>query len=129
VALGALVSAAGLDPGADVEELAGRAEAGEQRALDALAAAGHWLGVGVASAANVLDPRGIVLGGYLATLAPWLAPGIEEELAAHLLGADWARPDVLQSTLGADPAVRGASALALRRVYDDPGVVAELARA
>jgi predicted NBD/HSP70 family sugar kinase len=126
VALGALLRAAGLDPGAGVEELAGRAEAGDARALEALAAAGRWLGVGVASAVNLLDPRGIVVGGYFATLAPWLAPGIEQELAARVLSAEWGGLKVVTSALGASAAVCGASALALRRVYEDPAVVAEL---
>jgi predicted NBD/HSP70 family sugar kinase len=127
VALGALLRTAGLDPGADVEELARRAEAGDARTLAALAEAGHWLGVGVASAANVLNPRGVVVGGYFARLARWLEPGVREELAAHVLSSAYDGPEVLTSALGGEAAVRGAAALALRRVHADPAVVAELA--
>jgi predicted NBD/HSP70 family sugar kinase len=126
VALGALLRAAGLEPGAGVGELAERADAGDARTLDALADAGRWLGVGVASAANLLNPRGVVVGGYFAPLARWLTPGIEEELAAHLLSAEYDVPKVVTSALGGEAAVRGAAALALRRVYGDPAVVAEL---
>ena len=57
VALGALLRAAGLEPGAGVGR-SRRAAAGDERALAALADAGRWLGVGVASAANLLNPRG-----------------------------------------------------------------------
>ena len=127
VALGPLLAAAGLEPGAGVQELAECAESGDERTLEALAAAGHWLGVGIASAANLVNPRGIVVGRYLATLAPWITPGIEEELDARVLSSKWDGPAVLTSALGAEVAVRGASALALRRIYSDPGVVAELA--
>jgi hypothetical protein len=68
-----------------------------------------------------------VLGDHLATLARWLTPGIEQELDARLLSAKWDDgPVVLASALGAEAAMRGASALALQRVYDDPTVVAEL---
>ena len=126
VALGALLRDAGLDPGARVGELAERAEAGEERVLDVLAGAGRWLGVGVASAANLLNPRGVVVGGYFATLAPWLLPGLREELDARVLAAEWDAPRVVTSELGAEAAVRGASALALRRVFADPGLVAFL---
>jgi predicted NBD/HSP70 family sugar kinase len=126
VALGALVSAAGLDADAGADELAARAEAGDERALAALEAAGSWLGAGAASAVNLLDPHALVLGGYLATLAPWLSGPVERELRERVLGAERGGPRVLRSELGGDPAVRGASALALRRVYEDPGVVAEL---
>ena len=80
VALGALLRAAGLGADAGVGLLAERAEEGDERALAALAEAGRWLGIGVASAVNLLNPSGIVIGGYFATLAPWLAPGLEQGL-------------------------------------------------
>jgi predicted NBD/HSP70 family sugar kinase len=128
VALGALLRAAGIDPGAGVGELAARAERGDERALDALAEAGRWLGVGVASAANLLNPRGVVVGGYFAPLARWLSPGVQEELDARVLSSEHDGPKLFTSALGGDAAVRGASALALRRVYADPAVVAELRR-
>lgn len=126
VALGALLRAAGLDPGARVGELADRAQRGDERVLAALAAAGNWLGVAVASAANLLNPRGVVVGGYFATLGPWLIPGLRQELDARVLAAEWDAPRVVTSALGAEAAVRGASALALRRVFADPGLVAFL---
>jgi predicted NBD/HSP70 family sugar kinase len=128
VALGALLRAAGLEPDARVGELAARAQAGDERALGALADAGRWLGLGVASAANLLNPRGVVVGGYFATLAPWLMPGLRQELDARVLAAEWDAPRAVTSALGAEAAVRGASALALRRVFADPGLVAFLGR-
>ena len=128
VALGALLRAAGVDPGAGVGELAARAEAGDERTLAALADAGRWLGVGVASAANVLNPRGVVVGGYFAPLARWLTPGVQEELDARVLSSEHEGPRVYTSALGGDAAVRGAAALALRRVYEDPAAIAELRR-
>jgi predicted NBD/HSP70 family sugar kinase len=128
VALGALLRAAGLEPGARVGDLAARAEEGDQRVLEALADAGHWLGVGVASASNLINPGGVVVGGYFATLAPWLMPGLQEELEERVLAAEWDAPRVVTSALGAEAAVRGASAQALRRVFADPGLVAFLGR-
>jgi len=125
-ALGALLRAAGLHPRAGVGELAARAEAGDARTLDALGEAGRWLGVGVASAANLINPAGVVVGGYFAPLARWLTPGVQEELDARALSAEYDGPRVHTSALGGDAAVRGAAALALRRVFEDPAVVAEL---
>ena len=126
VALGAIIGAAGLASDARVTDLAERAAAGDEAVLAALADAGRWLGVGVASAANLLNPRGVVVGGYFATLAPWLVPGLQDELAARVLSAEWDVPGVVTSVLGAEAAVRGASALALRRVLTDPALVPEL---
>jgi predicted NBD/HSP70 family sugar kinase len=120
--------AAGVDEGAGVGELVARAAAGDRRALDALDEAGRWLGVGVASAANVINPRGVVLGGYFALLARWLVPGVQAELDARVLSSEHHTIGVYTSALGREAAVRGAAALALRRVYDDPAVVGELAR-
>jgi predicted NBD/HSP70 family sugar kinase len=125
-ALGALLRAAGLERDAGVGALAGRAEAGDERVVAALTEAGRWLGVGVASAANLLNPRGIVVGGYFAVLAPWLVPGVEDELAARVLSSEWGAPRVVVSELGAEAAVHGASASALRGVFSDPGMVAAL---
>jgi predicted NBD/HSP70 family sugar kinase len=129
VALGQLVTAAGLEPDAGAAELADRAQARDARALEALEAAGHWLGVAVASAANLLNPDGVVVGGYLARLGEWLVPGLEAELAARVLSSEWDVPRVVTSALGAEAAVRGAAGLALRRVLEDPAVVGELAGA
>ena len=129
VALGHLSTAAGLAEDAGVGELAARAQARDARALAALEEAGHWLGVAVASAANLLNPDGVVVGGYLARLGEWLVPGLEAELGARVLSAEWDVPRVFTSALGAEAAVRGAAALALRRVLEDPAVVGELAGA
>jgi predicted NBD/HSP70 family sugar kinase len=126
VALGAMLRAAGLDAGARVTDLAARATEGDEQALRALADAGRWLGIGLASAANLLNPRGVVVGGYFATLAQWLLPGLREELDARVLAAEWDPPRVVISALGAEAAVRGAAALALRRVFADPGLVVGL---
>jgi predicted NBD/HSP70 family sugar kinase len=109
-----------------VTDLAARATHGDEQALRALADAGRWLGIGVASAANLLNPRGVVVGGYFATLAEWLVPGLREELDARVLAAEWDPPRVVISALGAEAAVRGAAALALRRVFADPGLVVGL---
>jgi predicted NBD/HSP70 family sugar kinase len=108
-----------------VAGLAARADAGERAAVDALDAAGHWLGVALGSAANLLDPQAFVLGGFLAQLAPHLRPAAEVELKARVLGARRALPDVLTSPLGPEAASRGAAVLALRGVLDDPGRLGE----
>jgi predicted NBD/HSP70 family sugar kinase len=130
VGLEALLTAAGdplappVTPGESVAGLAARAAEGDRRVLDALGEAGHWLGVAMASAANLLDPRAFVLGGFLAELAPYLTPSAGEELRRRMLGSGRGLPDVLASPLGPEAASRGAAALALRPVLADPGMLA-----
>jgi predicted NBD/HSP70 family sugar kinase len=131
--LEALLEAAGLDSreaatmtgsGEPVSELAGRARMGDERALEALRDAGRWLGIGIASAANLLNFQAVVLGGFFAQLATWLAAPIARELDLHVLASDWGVPRLLPSTLGPEAAVRGAAALSLRRVLTDPATAA-----
>ncbi len=127
--LEALLEMAGLDAsgaattagsGEPVAVLAGRARAGDEKALAALREGGRWLGIGIASAANLLNFQAVVLGGFFAQLAPWLASPIARELESHVLASDWAVPRLLPSTLGPEAAVRGAAAVSLRRVLADP---------
>ena len=128
VGLEALLERAGLEPaaatttgsGQPVSELAARARMGDEQALAALREAGRWLGLGIASAANLLNFQAVVLGGFFAQLATWLAAPIAHELEAHVLASRWSVPRLLPSTLGPEAAVRGAAASSLRRVLSDP---------
>jgi predicted NBD/HSP70 family sugar kinase len=124
-----LLEAAGLDPadaatttgsGEPVSDLAARARMGDQKALTALRESGRWLGLAIASAANLLNFQAVVLGGFFAQLATWLAAPIAHELETHVLASEWGVPRLLPSTLGPEAAVRGAAALSLRRVLTDP---------
>jgi predicted NBD/HSP70 family sugar kinase len=110
--------------GEPVALLAGRARAGDDKALEALREGGRWLGIGIASAANLLNFQAVVLGGFYGQLSTWLAAPIARELEAHVLASDWAIPRLLPSTLGPEAAVRGAAAQSLRRVLSDPALVA-----
>jgi predicted NBD/HSP70 family sugar kinase len=78
----------------------------------------------MASAANLLDPKAFVLGGFLAQLAPYLTPAAGEELQRRMLGSGRGLPEVLASPLGQTAASRGAAAQALSRVLVDPGMLA-----
>jgi predicted NBD/HSP70 family sugar kinase len=132
--LEALLAAAGepevdrVPSGEPVTRLASRADAGDAAAVEALRDAGHWLGIALGSAANLLDPQAFVLGGFLAPLAAHLAPAAEEEMRGRVLGAGRRMPDLITSPLGPEAAVRGAAALALARLVDDPGMLAGDAR-
>jgi predicted NBD/HSP70 family sugar kinase len=120
-----LLANAGLDHEAakPVNELVRRAQGGDERALGALADCGHWLGIALGSVVNLLSPQAIVLGGFFAPLADWLAPVIAGELQQRVLGGNGAVPPVLPSSLGAEAAMRGAAATQLRRVLADPTLV------
>ncbi|MDO0931204.1 ROK family transcriptional regulator [Streptomyces sp. DG2A-72] len=121
----AVLRAAGLEPGEDrVGLLAGRAADGDPDVRRALRDAGEALGIALTGAVNLLDPEGVVLGGALAGLAPWLLPSLEAELARRTAGP--ACP-VTVSRLGPEGPLLGAAHSVVRAVLDDPAAVAERA--
>jgi predicted NBD/HSP70 family sugar kinase len=121
----AVLRAAGLEPGGDrVGLLAGRAAQGDPDVRRALREAGTALGIALTGALNLLDPEGVVLGGALAGLAPWLLPSLETELARRTAGP--ARP-VAVSRLGHEGPLLGAAHSVVRAVLDDPAAMAERA--
>lgn len=121
----AVLRAAGLEPGEDrVGLLAGRAADGDENVRRALRDAGEALGIALTGAVNLLDPVGVVLGGALAGLAPWLLPSLREELARRTAGP--ACP-VSVSRLGSEGPLLGAAHSVVRGVLDDPAAVAERA--
>ncbi|KOG34520.1 ROK family transcriptional regulator [Streptomyces resistomycificus] len=121
----AVLRAAGLEPGEDrVGLLAGRAADGDEDVRRALREAGEALGIALTGAVNLLDPEGVVLGGALAGLAPWLLPSLSEELARRTAGP--ACP-VSVSRLGPEGPLLGAAHSVVRAVLDDPAGVAERA--
>jgi predicted NBD/HSP70 family sugar kinase len=114
-------AAAALGP---VEALVAAAEDEDADVLVALEQVGTWLGIALSSAANLLAPSAVVLGGYFAHLFDWLAGPVERELRARVLATRWGAVQVLRSQLERDAAVRGAAALSLRQVMADPTRVA-----
>jgi predicted NBD/HSP70 family sugar kinase len=102
------------------DELAQRCAAGDERALTAVQEAGVWLGTGLAAACNLVDPDTVVLGGCFGLLAPWLADDVAATLQRRSVSGRTTGVRVLPSAFGEGAAVRGASALSLRRVLDDP---------
>ncbi|MFE9428839.1 ROK family protein [Kitasatospora sp. NPDC006697] len=117
----AVLREAGLTAGGDpVVLLAERARAADPAALRALERAGRALGLALASAVNLVDPDGLVLGGAYAELAEWLLPAVRAELAARVTVRPW-RPDTLRSSaLGRRGALLGAALLTVRRIITDP---------
>lgn len=111
------------DPHAPVRKVREALEEGQPRALQALRQAGASLGAGLANVVNVIDPDTIVLGGIYAQLLPWLEEPLSEALQRQAITARSAlptMPTVTAATLGNEAAVRGASALVIQQILDDP---------
>ncbi|WP_017581403.1 ROK family transcriptional regulator [Nocardiopsis valliformis] len=97
---------------ADLVEVAvDRASAGESTAVAALERAGTWLGRGVATLVNVVNPGAVVLGGYFVPMAPWLLPRCREAARAHSFAEEAGGCQVEPSDLGMSAASRGGAAV------------------
>jgi predicted NBD/HSP70 family sugar kinase len=104
---------------ASIEEVAMRAEAGDAIVLALLTETGDLIGRALAGSVNALNPSHLVLGGDLATVAPWMLTSLRNALARTALGEHVARLNIELSPLGADAVVMGGVALALQKVDAD----------
>lgn len=99
-----------------VNALVAAAQAKNEQVLDALAAAGAWLGEGAANIANAFDPDIIVVGGFYATVAEWLIPAARDALRRGCLRPMEPDEVLVVSDLDSAPYRTGAADLERARV-------------
>ncbi|MCW2831743.1 MAG: sugar kinase [Aeromicrobium sp.] len=97
------------------------------QAPDALRLVGRHLGRGLGTVVNMLNPRVIVLGGYLRSLYPLVQTDVDDELEIQSLTASRELVRVTLPGLGGDSVLHGAAELAFAPLLADP--VGCLARA
>lgn len=91
---------------------------GDPEANAAVDELGHWLGVGLALAADVLDPEVIVIGGGVSGAADLYLPRARDVLAATITGgAHRPHPRIELATFGDRAAVIGAGLLAREQLH------------
>lgn len=98
----------------DGEAVASAAANGDELALRVLREGGYWLGVGLVSICNALDPETVIIGGGAsASAARFLVPEAVEILAERILGAGHRPvPPVVSAELGDDAGTIGSALLA-----------------
>ncbi|MGW0159770.1 ROK family transcriptional regulator [Mycobacterium sp. NPDC003323] len=88
---------------------------------DVLARQARALAIALGNAVNMLNPRLIVLGGFLRVFPAFAAAALHDELARHTMGAPRHLVRVVPATLGADTLIIGAAELAFAPLLADPG--------
>jgi predicted NBD/HSP70 family sugar kinase len=111
---------AGAPDGTDVEEVIAAAVAGSPVARQALSDVGRWLGIGLGTLVNVLNPRLIVLGGVHARMYPVIREVVDAEVARHSLAAPRTEVRIVPAKLGMDAPLIGASEAAFESLLADP---------
>ncbi len=91
------------------------ARSGEKHALQALESTAHSLAVGIDSLIKAFDPERVVLGGPLSSLSEFLVPMIAHELRQRPIFGLKHAADIITASFGADAALKGGTALVIRR--------------
>ena len=97
---------------ADSHELVRRAEAGEEKAVEAMAKIGRLLGAGFATLVNIFEPELIVIGGGFGRESELLLGPAREVLARDGLPPGSETVKIVEAQLGADAGVIGAGMIA-----------------
>jgi predicted NBD/HSP70 family sugar kinase len=109
------------DGGSDeVDAVLAAAAAGDAPSLLALEHVGRWLGAGLASLVNVLNPRVVVLGGLFGRVYPFIDRALATQLDRMALAGPRGLVRIAPAALGSDALLVGAAELALEPFLADP---------
>jgi predicted NBD/HSP70 family sugar kinase len=117
----ALLRRAGVSDGTGrIDEMAERAEAGDEAIVSAITETGRWLGFGIGNLINLFNPEVVVLGGLYQRLYPFLESSVIEGAGERALDAPRRTAAIACSGLGSDAPLIGAGELVLSGVIADP---------
>jgi predicted NBD/HSP70 family sugar kinase len=94
-----------------VDDVVARARDGDARAHAAILSTGHYLGLGLASIVNALDPELVYIGGEISAAWDVIEPTVRAALAQRVLVAAAADVNVAVVPSGEHPRLRGAASL------------------
>lgn len=103
-----------------VEDLIARARARDAKATAALDATARYLGLGLASVINVLDPARVYVGGEITMAWDLIESTVRTALAERALTPDAAETDIRPVAASEYPRLRGAAALVAAPAFAAP---------
>lgn len=105
-----------------VDQVIAMAQAGDPAAGTAIESSGRWLAVGLAALIHTLNPERIALGGFFATILPYVRDALTRTLGELAIEPP-AVATIVPARLGADGPLIGAAELAFEHWLDDPASV------
>ena len=108
--------------GVTVDDVIRRAGEGDERARDALAETGRYLGIGISTIVQALNPAQIFVGGEITGAWDMIEPALRAEIARRALTRRAAETPLVPEPAGSLPRLRGAIALVAAPVYAAPQV-------
>ncbi|HJQ32457.1 MAG TPA: ROK family transcriptional regulator [Pyrinomonadaceae bacterium] len=106
----------------DINDLIARARVGDQKALDALQATGQYLGLGLASIINSIDPARVYISGEITSAWELIESQVREALASRVLVAAAKGTELQLVPAGEYPRLQGAVALVTAPAFAAPKV-------
>jgi len=96
------------------------ADNGDPVALEALRETAEWLGIGIASLMNILNPQRVVFGGPLSIAHEHLLPIIRATVAEKTWNWVHNQANIVTAEFGEDAAVIGGVAMVYRELLNQP---------
>ena len=106
--------------GATIEAIAAAADRGDGLARQVLAESGHWLGIGLATLANVLAPELIIVGGEGVAAGQWRLDPMRRAFAEHSFDRVAEQTELIIEPAGDETWARGAACVVLGELYKSP---------
>ncbi len=94
----------------DGKEISERAKAGEREAKEVFEDVGEWLGIGLASLVNILDPQAVIIGGGLSLSFELFQEALLRSLRENSYVYRYSKPKILPALLRKKAGVVGAAA-------------------
>jgi len=105
-----------------IEDLISRARNGDGKALAALQSTGRYLGLGLASIINAVDPGRLYIGGEITAAWDLIESSVKAALAERALTDLAARTEIRTVSVEEHPRLRGAAALVAAPAFAAPMV-------
>jgi N-acetylglucosamine repressor len=108
--------------GFTIEDLIARARANDAKAVAALQRTGRYLGLGLASVVNALDPGCVYIGGEITAAWELIEPQVRAALSERAITPAAARADLRLTAPQEYPRLQGAAALVVAPAFAAPVV-------
>jgi predicted NBD/HSP70 family sugar kinase len=105
-----------------MDDLIARVRVGDGKAIAALQATAHYLGLGLASIVNTIDPARIYLSGEIMSAWDLIEPTVRQALASRALAPAAAEIELVTVPTAHLPRLRGAAALVAAPLFAAPAV-------
>jgi len=108
--------------GFTIDDLIARARGGDAKAAAAIQATARYLGLGLASVINVLDPSRVCIGGEITAAWDLIEPTVRNAIAERVLTGDVGATPIRAVSAAEYPRLQGAAALVAAPAFAAPVV-------